>query len=46
MFGRPHGLHGQVNQKKGAAIDAQLEAEDKALLELKRARKEELESKG
>ena len=40
-FGRPHGLQGEVSPKRGAAIDAQLEAEDQALLEQKRARKGE-----
>lgn len=40
-FGRPHELHGEVSLKKGAIIDAQLEAEEKALLDQKRARKSE-----
>ena len=38
-FDRPHELQGEVSPKRGAAIDAQLEAEDQALLEQKRARK-------
>lgn len=44
-FGRPHEVQGEVSQKRGALIDAQLEAEDKALLEQKRARKTESEPK-
>lgn len=44
-FGRPHGLHGEVNPKRGAAIDAQLEAEEKALLEQKQVRKGEFKPK-
>lgn len=42
-FGRSHELQGEVSPKRGAAIDAQLEAEDQALLEQKRARKAEFE---
>lgn len=42
-FGRPHELKGEVSPKRGAAIDAQLAAEDKALLEQKWARKGEFE---
>ena len=40
-FGRPRELQGEVSPKRGASIDAQLKAEDNALLEQKRARKEE-----
>lgn len=44
-FGRPHELHGEVSHKRGAVIDAQLEAEEKAFLDQKQARKVESESK-
>ena len=43
-FGRPRELQGEVSPKRGAAIDAQIEAEEQALLEQKRARKAEFES--